>query len=61
MSSVYFILTSGNIYTISEELLDGYIEAILLFLRNTSFGPEYKVTQIDPQTDERFTSTILLD
>ena len=44
-----------------EELLDGDIEAILLFLRNTSFGPEYKVTQIDPQTDERFTSTILLD
>jgi hypothetical protein len=44
-----------------EELLDGDIEAILLFLRNTSFGPEYKVTSIDPQTDEKFSTTVLLD
>lgn len=44
-----------------EELLDGDVEAILLFLRNTSFGPEYRITQIDPQTDERFTASILLD
>lgn len=43
------------------ELLDGDIEAILLFLRNTSFGPEYKVSAIDPITEERFTTTILLD
>lgn len=44
-----------------EELLDGDVEAILLFLRNTSFGPEYRVTSTDPITDERFTATILLD
>ena len=44
-----------------EELLDGDIEAVLLFLRNTSFGPEYRVTAIDPVTDERFSATILLD
>jgi hypothetical protein len=44
-----------------EELLDGDVEAILLFLRNTSFGPEYKITTIDPKTEERFSSTILLD
>jgi hypothetical protein len=44
-----------------EELLDGDVEAILLFLRNTSFGPEYKITPIDPETEERFSSTILLD
>ncbi len=44
-----------------EELLDGDVEAILLFLRNTSFGPEYRVTSTDPLTDERFTTSILLD
>ena len=44
-----------------EELLDGDVEAILLFLRNTSFGPEYRVTSTDPITDERFTTSILLD
>ena len=27
-----------------EELIDGDVEAILLFLRNTSFGPEYNFT-----------------
>ena len=44
-----------------EELVDGDIEAILLFLRNTSFGPEYKMTVIDPATDQKFTTSILLD
>jgi hypothetical protein len=42
-------------------MLDGDVEAILLFLRNTSFGPEYNIVAIDPKTDETFTSTILLD
>ena len=44
-----------------EELLDGDVEAILLFLRNTAFGPEYKVTVTDPRTKENFTASILLD
>lgn len=44
-----------------EELVDGDVEAILLFLRNTSFGPEYTITSIDPATDQRFTATIMLD
>jgi hypothetical protein len=44
-----------------EEMLDGDVEAILLFLRNTAFGPEYKISSIDPKTDEVFSSTILLD
>jgi len=44
-----------------SELLDGDIEAILIFLRNTSFGPEYKVSAIDPATDERFVTSIMLD
>jgi len=44
-----------------EELLDGDVEAILIFLRNTSFGPEYNVAAIDPATDQRFNTSILLD
>jgi hypothetical protein len=44
-----------------EDLLDGDIEAILLFLRNTSFGPEYTVSINDPATGKPFDATILLD
>lgn len=44
-----------------EELLESDIEAILLFLRNTSFGPEYTISLIDPSTQKSFKTTILLD
>ena len=44
-----------------DELLEGDIEAILIFLRNTAFGPEYSVTLIDPKTDKTFTVDFLLD
>jgi hypothetical protein len=44
-----------------EEMLDGDIEAILIFLRNTSFGPEYNITAVDPITEERFKVTMVLD
>jgi hypothetical protein len=44
-----------------EELLDGDVEAILIFLRNTSFGPEYSINLTDPATDKPFVGTILLD
>ncbi len=44
-----------------EEMLDGDVEAVLLFLRNTAFGPEYKITAIDPITQDTFSATILLD
>lgn len=44
-----------------EELLEGDVEAILIFLRNTSFGPEYNVTVKDKVTDKIFETTILLD
>jgi hypothetical protein len=44
-----------------DELLDGDVEAILLFLRNTSFGPEYSVTLNDPQTGKPFNHTLVLD
>ena len=44
-----------------EELLEGDIEAILLFLRNTSFGPEYNIIVTDPKTNKRFETSIMLD
>jgi hypothetical protein len=44
-----------------EELLDGDIEAILIFLRNTSFGPEYKLMVTDPQTNRPFETSVFLD
>lgn len=44
-----------------DEMLNGDIEAILIFLRNTAFGPEYKVQLTDPQTGKKFGETIMLD
>jgi hypothetical protein len=44
-----------------EELLEGDVEAILLFLRNTSFGPEYNVVTTDPKTKQTFESSVMLD
>lgn len=44
-----------------EDLLDSDIEAILIFLRNTSFGPEYVVNITDPKTQKRFEATLILD
>jgi hypothetical protein len=44
-----------------EELLNGDVEAILIYLRNTSFGSEYKVNLKDPKTNKPFVATITLD
>jgi hypothetical protein len=44
-----------------EELIDSDVEAILIFLRNTSFGPEYTINLIDPKTSKQFSDTITLD
>jgi hypothetical protein len=44
-----------------DEMLNGDIEAILIFLRNTAFGPEYKVQLTDPQTGKKFAHSLLLD
>jgi len=44
-----------------EDMLNGDIEAILIFLRNTSFGPEYNVQIIDPQTGKKFSEVLRLD
>jgi len=44
-----------------EELLEGDVESILIFLRNTSFGPEYKLNVEDPKTGKQFETSIMLD
>lgn len=44
-----------------DDMLNGDIEAILMFLRNTAFGPEYKLQVIDPQTGKKFPTTLMLD
>jgi hypothetical protein len=44
-----------------EDMLNGDIEALLIFLRNTSFGPEYKISVIDPQTNKKFLTEVMLD
>jgi len=44
-----------------DELLESDMEAILIFLRNTAFGPDYGFTLTDPKTNTKFESTIRLD
>ena len=44
-----------------EEMTDGDVEAILIFLRNSSFGPEYVLNLIDPKTNKIFEHTEILD
>ena len=41
-----------------DELLEEDKQAILIFLRNTAFGTEYKLTLIDPKDDKEFEVTI---
>jgi hypothetical protein len=44
-----------------EQLLEGDAEAILVFLRNTAFGSQYKIKTTDPKTNEMFETDINLD
>jgi len=44
-----------------EDLLEGDVEAILIFLRNTGFGPEITLNLVDPSNKKPFSPTILLD
>lgn len=44
-----------------DELLDSDVQAILIFLRNTAFGPEYNITTTDPVTKKPFDAQLLLD
>jgi hypothetical protein len=44
-----------------EDMLEGDVESILVFLRNTAFGPEMDLTLTDPVTRKQFKTTVLLD
>jgi hypothetical protein len=44
-----------------EDMLEGDVEAILIFLRNTSFGPEITINAKDPATKKDFKVDVLLD
>ena len=44
-----------------DELLEGDLEAILIFLRNTAFGPDYTFNLTDPKTNKKFQTTVRLD
>ena len=44
-----------------DDLLEGDVEAILIFLRNTGFGPEVTLNLTDPQTKKTFQASVMLD
>ena len=44
-----------------EDLIEGDVEAILIFLRNTAFGPEMDLNVTDPTTKKPFKTTVMLD
>jgi hypothetical protein len=44
-----------------EDLIEGDIEAILIFLRNTAFGPEINLNLTDPKDKKPFKASVLLD
>jgi len=44
-----------------DELIEPDIEAILIFLRNTSFGTEYNIKLVDPKTSKVFEHVEHLD
>jgi hypothetical protein len=44
-----------------EDLIEGDVEAILIFLRNTGFGPEMTLNLTDPGTKKQFQTNVMLD
>lgn len=44
-----------------EDMLEGDVEAVLIFLRNTAFGPDMMVTTTDPKTGKQFQVNISLE
>jgi hypothetical protein len=62
--SIIYTLLRNNIYEHDlrpDELIESDVEAILLFLRNTSFGPEYNIKLTDPSTGKLFDYELILD
>ena len=61
---IIYTLLKNKIYEPNfnvDQLLDVDVSAILIFLRNTAFGPEYSYTLTDPATSKTFDVTIILD
>lgn len=57
-------LLRGKIYESDvriEDLMEGDVEAILIFLRNTAFGPEMELNLTDPLTRKPFKTSVRLD
>lgn len=44
-----------------EDLVEGDVEAVLIFLRNTAFGPEMTLNLTDPVTKKPFQTEVMLD
>jgi hypothetical protein len=44
-----------------NQLLNADVQAILIFLRNTSFGPDYIMSIKDPLTNKFFETTLMMD
>jgi hypothetical protein len=44
-----------------EDLIEGDVEAILIFLRNTAFGPQMTLNVTDPVTKKPFQTEVMLD
>lgn len=44
-----------------EDLIEGDVEAILIFLRNTAFGPEMNLNLTDPKDGKAFRTSVMLD
>ena len=61
---IIFSLLRNKIYEPGfdiNQLLDVDVQAILIFLRNTSFGPEYNFRINDPATNKMFDITLNID
>lgn len=44
-----------------EDLLEGDVESILIFLRNTGFGPEVTLNLVDPATKKNFQAVVNIE
>ena len=44
-----------------NQMLEVDIQAILIFLRNTSFGSEYEYSLVDPKTNARFDTSVVVE
>jgi hypothetical protein len=44
-----------------NQMINVDVQAILIFLRNTAFGPEYNFVLKDPKTNMEFESSVLID